>query len=60
MAAAEQNDLDQKAAKLAAEQDGYKRIIVGKASNGAWRAKGYRGTTEVRLTVDGTGTVSME
>ena len=55
-----QDDLDRKAAKVAVELDGYKRVsIVGKANNGAWRAKGYRGTTEVLLTVDGTGRVSM-
>jgi hypothetical protein len=56
-----QDDLDSRAAKAAAELDGYKRVsIVGKASNGAWRAKGYRGATEVLLTVDGTGRVSMD
>lgn len=56
-----QDDLDRKAAKAAVELDGYKRVsIVGKASNGAWRARGYRGTTEVLLTVDGTGRVSTE
>ena len=57
-----QDDLERKAAKAAIELDGYKRVsIVGKASNGAaWRAKGYRGTTEVLLTVDGTGSVSSD
>jgi hypothetical protein len=60
-ATAEQDDLDRRAAKAAAEADGYKRVsIIGKASNGAWRAKGFRGTTEVLLTVDGTGSVSMD
>ena len=39
-----QEDLDRRGAKAAIELDGYKRVsIVGKASNGAWRAKGYRG-----------------
>jgi hypothetical protein len=43
------------------ELDGYKRVmIMGKASNGAWRAKAYRGTTEVMLRVDGTGRLSTE
>jgi hypothetical protein len=57
----EQDDLDQKAAKAAAELDGYTRVsIVGKASSGAWRAKAYRGSTEILLTVDGTGRVSMD
>jgi hypothetical protein len=56
-----QDDLDRKAAKAAVEADGYKRAtVVGKGSNGTWRAKAYRGTTEVQLTVDGTGRVSME
>jgi hypothetical protein len=56
-----QDELDRKAAKAAVELDGYKRVtILGKASNGAWRAKGYRGTSEVMLTVDGTGRVSMD
>jgi hypothetical protein len=34
--------------------------VLEKGSGGTWRAKAYRGTTEVRLTVDGTGRVSME
>ena len=56
-----QEDLDRRGAKEAIELDGYKRVsIIGKASNGAWRAKGYRGTTEVLLTVDGTGRVSLD
>jgi hypothetical protein len=59
--AQKQEELDKKAAKVAVEMDGYKRAtIVGKASNGAWRAKAYRGATEVLLIVDGTGSVSME
>jgi hypothetical protein len=56
-----QDDIDRKAAKAAVEADGYKRAsLVGKASNGSWRAKAYRGTTEVWLTVDGTGGVSLD
>ena len=56
-----QDDLERKGARAAVEADGYKRVtVLGKASNGTWRAKAYRGTTEVRLTVDGTGRVSME
>lgn len=55
------DDLDKKAAKLAVEMDGYKRVtIVGKTSSGAWRAKAYRGATEVLLVVDGTGRVSTD
>jgi|KBSMisStaDraftv2_1062788.scaffolds.fasta_scaffold194504_2 hypothetical protein len=61
VATGEQDDLDRRAAKAAAEEDGYKRVtIIGKASNGAWRVRGLRGTTEVLLTVDGTGRVSMD
>ena len=60
-AVAEQENRDRNAAKATAELDGYKRVsVIGKASNGAWRLKGYRGTTEVLLTVDGTGRVSMD
>ena len=56
-----QDDLDKKAAKAAVEADGYKRAtLIGKASNGGWRAKAYRGTTEVWLTVDGTGRVALD
>jgi hypothetical protein len=56
-----QDDLNKKAAKAAVEADGYKRVtVLGKAGNGAWRAKGFRGTTEVLLTVDGSGRVSVD
>lgn len=56
-----QADLDGRAAKAAIEADGYKGVnVLGKAANGAWRAKAYRGTTEVQLTVDVTGQVSAE
>lgn len=55
------DEVEKRAAQVAAEMDGYKRVsILGKASNGAWRVKAYRGTTEVQLVVDGTGRVSME
>lgn len=50
-----------RAAKAAAELDGYKGVVVvGRAANGAWRAKAYRGATEVLLTVDGAGRVTMD
>jgi hypothetical protein len=53
--------LDRKAARLATELDVYRRVsIVGRTSSGAWRAKGYRGTAEVLLTVDGTGRVASD
>lgn len=52
---------DKKAAKAAIEADGYRRVtVLGKAGNGAWRAKGFRGATEVLLTVDAAGRVSMD
>jgi hypothetical protein len=53
--------LDKKAAKVAVEMDGYKRVtIAGRTSSGGWRAKAYRGATEVLLVVDGTGRVSTD
>jgi hypothetical protein len=49
------------AAKAAVVRDGYKRVsIVDEAGNGAWRGTAYRDTTEVRLTVDSRGRVSLE
>jgi hypothetical protein len=55
------DQFDSKAAKTAVEADGYKRVtVLGKGPNGAWRAKGYRGTTEVQLIVDSTGQVTMD
>ena len=55
------DDLDLRAAMAAIEADGYKRVtVLGKGSDGTWRAKAYRGATEVQLTVDGTGRVSAE
>ena len=58
---APRDPFDSKAAKTAVEADGYKRVtVLGKGPNGSWRAKGFRGTTEVLLTVDDTGRVSMD
>ena len=52
---------DSKAAKAAVEADGYQRVtVLGKAANGAWRAKGFRGATEVLVTVDSAGRVSTQ
>ena len=49
------------AAKAAVEADGYKRVtVLGPRPNGTWRVKAYRGDTEVVVTVDGTGTVTLE
>lgn len=56
-----QDNADEKAAKAAVEADGYKRVsVLGKSGNGTWRAMAYRGTTSVKLTVDGTGRVSLD
>lgn len=56
-----QEALDREEAKAAIERDGYKKVMVlGKASNGAWRAKAYRGVAEVFVTVGSDGTVSSE
>jgi len=55
------DNLDVGTAKAAIEADGYKRVsVIGKQGNGTWRAKAYRGQTEVQLTVDGTGRVSAQ
>jgi len=49
------------AAKAAIEADGYKRAkMVRQGDNGIWYAKAMRGTTEVSLTVDAGGRVSLE
>ena len=57
-----QDDADEKAAaKAAIEADGYKRVnVLGRSGDGIWRAKAYRGTTMVGLTVDGSGRVSLD
>ena len=56
-----ESGLDREAAKVAIEADGYKRVrIVDKAANGGWRAKAFRGTTEVAVVVDGAGRVLTE
>lgn len=57
-ATASPDGLDRSAARAAAEADGYKRVtVLDKESDGVWRAKGYRGTTEVLLAVDSRGRV---
>jgi hypothetical protein len=55
------DDLELRAAQAAIEADGYKRVrVLGKATDGTWRAKAYKGTSEVQLIVDGMGRVSAE
>lgn len=52
---------DGAAAKAAVEADGYKRVtVVGRGANGTWRVKGLRGSTEVLLTVDEAGNVTLD
>jgi hypothetical protein len=56
-----QSSRDREAARVAIEADGYKRVrIVDRAANGTWRAKAYRGTTEVVVVVDEAGRVLTE
>jgi hypothetical protein len=53
--------LDSRAAKAAVEADGYKRVtIVGREPDGTWRAKAYRGTTEIGVRIDAVGNVSID
>lgn len=55
------DQLDRQAAKTTIESDGYRRVVILKETrDGGWRAKAYRGTTEVVLTVDSAGRVSLE
>jgi hypothetical protein len=49
------------AAKSAIEADGYRNVtVLSKGADGTWRAKAYRGSTEVQLTVDGAGRVASQ
>jgi len=55
------DEQDRKAAKAAIEADGYKRAgTLTKGVNGTWRAKAFRGATQVQLTVDSMGNVSAD
>jgi hypothetical protein len=48
------------AARVAIEADGYKGVeVLRKGDNGLWHAKAFRGKTEVLLTVDSRGTVTL-
>ena len=48
------------AARAAVEADGYKGVeLLRKGDNGLWHAKAFRGKTEVLLTVDSRGTVTL-
>jgi hypothetical protein len=49
------------AAKAAIEADGYKGVkVLRQGANGLWYAKAMRGSTEVPLTVNAAGHVSLE
>ena len=49
------------AAKAAIEADGYKGVkVLRQGVNGIWYARAMRGPTEVPLTVDATGRVSLQ
>lgn len=51
--------LDRPAARVAIEADGYKGVnVLAREPDGTWRAKAYRGATEVQVTVDAAGRVS--
>jgi hypothetical protein len=53
--------IDSAAVKAAIEASGYSEVsMLAPGTDGTWRAKAYRGATEVRLTVDGTGKVSAD
>ena len=52
---------DSAAAKAAIEACGYSEVsVLVPGTDGTWRAKAYRGATEVQVTVDGTGKVTFQ
>jgi hypothetical protein len=49
------------AAKAAIEQDGYRNVRgLVKAADGTWRGRALRGSTEISVTVDVSGSVSAD
>lgn len=55
------NFADEKAAKAAIERDGYKRVrVLTRGPGGVWRARAFRGETEVAVSVDSAGNVSTD
>ena len=49
------------AAKAAIEQDGYRNVRgLVKAADGTWRGRAMRGTTEISVIVDASGSVSAD
>jgi hypothetical protein len=53
------NQFGENAARAAIEADGYKSVRVVSKSDGVWSARALRGTTEVPLTVDANGRVTV-
>ena len=52
---------DSAAAKAAIEACGYSEVsMLASGTDGTWRAKAYRGSVEVQLTVNGAGKVSAD
>jgi hypothetical protein len=53
--------IDSAAAKAAIEACGYSEVsLLASGTDGTWRAKAYRGATEVQVTVNGAGKVSVD
>ena len=53
--------IDSAAAKAAIEACGYSEVsLLASGTDGTWRAKAYRGSVEVQLTVNGAGKVSAD
>lgn len=53
--------IDSAAAKAAIEAYGYSEVsVLAPGADGTWRARAFRGTAEVQVTVDGTGKVSTD
>ena len=61
IAATAVHSLAENYARAAIEADGYKNVrVVSKTTDGTWRARALRGTTEVSLIVDARGNVIGE
>lgn len=58
-ASASSEGVGESAARAAILADGYKAVqVLNKGANGVWRAKAMRGTTDVLLAVDSSGSVT--
>jgi hypothetical protein len=59
--AATSTTVDSAAAKAAIEACGYSEVsMLASGTDGTWRARAYKGATEVQVTVDGAGRVSAD